>query len=108
MKKTNSQNYLLLLTILLTLILVLRYSYIQSKSKDIVYVAERYLTAGVFNSHKLYTINNFDITFSDSKMVIAAVKGTQTKEPHKKVTYKLFMVKNKNNVWKVKKIFIDN
>lgn len=107
MKKTNSNQYFVIIIVFITFIMILRYNYIQTKSKDVVYVAERYLTTGIFNSYKLYTINNFDITFSDSKIVVAAVKGTQKKEPHKKVTYKLFMVKNKAGIWKVNKIYTD-
>ncbi|KAJ50881.1 hypothetical protein BD780_000109 [Clostridium tetanomorphum] len=103
-KNISKFNFLILLIILMICSLI-RYRIICYKSKEITYVVERYLTTGIFNTNKLYGINNFHLSFSDGKVAVVKVNGLQKKSPHKKINYNIFLEKNSKGIWKVKKLY---
>lgn len=106
MKRTHKYNYIfIILPIIMILSIVIRYRIIYYKSKEITYVVERYMTTGMFNSHKLFGINDFHLSFSDGKLAIIRVNGLQKKSPHKQIEYDVFLEKNSKGIWKVKKLY---
>lgn len=99
------------LIIILCIILIfipLSYKYKNYKNKDINYVIEKYMTKSLFNKYKMCSIDNLNLTFSDGTIAVVKVYGTTNKSPHKNVCYNLFLTKNKNGTWKVKKVYKDN
>ena len=91
--------------IIILLFVFLDHKYTQNKCSDITYAVEQYLTTGFFNHYKLSSIDTFQLSYSDNELAIIVVKGTQKKIPPKKVSYKVLLEKNKNRIWKVRKIF---
>ncbi|NEZ47201.1 hypothetical protein FDF74_08260 [Clostridium niameyense] len=81
------------------------YIYKSAKEKDITYSVEKYMTSNLFNKHKMYNIDNFNLIFSDGNMAVVKVYGTTKKSPHKKVCYNVFLDKNNKGSWKVKKVY---
>ncbi|WP_125154725.1 hypothetical protein [Clostridium rectalis] len=105
MKKSKNKIFLILLIIILSLISFIKYRVVTYKCKEVTYAVERYLTAGLFNSHKLHSINNFHLSFSDGNIAVVKVMGVEKKSPHKKITYNIFLEKNSKGIWKVKKLY---
>lgn len=106
MKRKNiSKPICILLPIIVIISLVIRYRIIYYNSREITYVIERYLTTGIFNPHKLFDINNFQLSFSDGRLAVVRVNGLQKKSPHKKIDYDVFLEKNSKGIWKVKKLY---
>jgi hypothetical protein len=98
--------FVLLTTLMITLLFVFLYvKYTQNKYKDITYTVERHMTTGLFNSHKLYSINNLELTFSDNIVAVVNVYGLQKKVPHMQVSYKVFLEKKKDGTWKVQRVY---
>ena len=81
------------------------YRYSHNKYKDMNYAAQKYITTGLLNKYKLYKIDKMDISFSDGSLAVVSVTGLQDKAPHKNVSYKMFLEKDKNDIWKVKKVY---
>jgi uncharacterized protein YpmB len=81
------------------------YGYSHKKYKDMNYAAERYITTGLLNKYKLYKIDKMDVSFSDGSLAVMSITGLQYKAPHKIVSYKMFLEKNENDIWKVKKVY---
>lgn len=75
-----------------------------NKRRDITYAANYYMTSGIFNTHKLYKIDSYNLKFSSDDESILIVSGMEEKSPHKTVTYKLTMLKTSSGIWKVKHI----
>lgn len=106
MKRSNKSKLIfIILPIILILSTIIRYRIIYYKSREITYVVERYMTTGIFNSHKLFDINDFHLSFSDGRLAIIRVNGLQKKSPHKKIQYDVFLEKNPKGIWKVKKLY---
>lgn len=99
------KKLLIIIAILLSISTFINYKINFNKSKDISYVVENYMTSGIFNKYKLYKTTSINLTFSDDDLAIVDVSGKQNKSPHIDVKYKVFLEKNKNGVWKVKKIY---
>lgn len=98
--------YTLFITLVLSLVFVFLYvKYTQGKYKDITYTVEKRMTTGLFNSQKLYSINNLELSFSDNIIAVVNVYGLQKKVPHKEVGYKIFLEKRKDGTWKVERIY---
>jgi len=72
------------------------------KCKDLDYAIKKYTTSGVFNQYKLYSMDNYEIKFSDSTYAIIEVTGIENKAPYKSVKYNLHLKKNSKGTWKVK------
>lgn len=84
---------------------VARYKFSSNKYSDINYAAQRYITSGLFNKYKLYKVDELKISFSDGSLAVMSVSGMLDKAPHNSVKYKIFLEKNKNGLWKVKKVY---
>lgn len=86
-------------------IVIICFRYTKSKYSDINYTVERYVTKGFFNKHKLYKITDISVSFSDGTLSVMKVTGLEYKAPHNNVTYKIFLEKNKDGLWKVVKLY---
>mgnify|MGYP006924218031 CR=1 FL=1 len=73
-----------------------------SKRTNMNYSAKQYLTTGFFNNYKLYTVDYYHLTFSDTKNAILEVQGMEYKIPHKTVKYRMMMQKDNKGIWSVK------
>lgn len=82
-----------------------KYKFTSNKYKDINYAAQRYITTGLLNKYKLNKINDMTVSFSDGTIAVMSVAGLQSKAPHRTANYKIFLVKAKNGVWRVKNIY---
>ncbi|MDF2880441.1 MAG: hypothetical protein K0R54_998 [Clostridiaceae bacterium] len=85
---------------------IINAGYTRSKSKEITYAVEHNLTTGLFNRHKLYSVSNFNLAFSDSSISIMQVEGIEKKVPHDRVYYDVLLEKHSNGIWKVKKVYL--
>ncbi|WP_373899115.1 hypothetical protein ACER0A_003090 [Haloimpatiens sp. FM7315] len=100
---------LFFLVIVFVLLLTMGISmYSSQKNSYIKHAVEKYCTTGIFNKHKLYSINNWEVEFSDGNMAIVSVYGLQYKSPHDYISYKILLEKNKNGIWKLKKYYEEN
>lgn len=100
------KSFLILITLVTTLLFAFLYvKHTQNKYKDMTYTVEKYMTTGLFNSHKLYSIDNLELTFCDNLVAVVNVYGLQKKVPHKQVSYKIFLEKSKDGTWKVQRIY---
>lgn len=97
----------LILIILISLISILSiyYCFDHFKERDLTYVVERKLTNGIFNKHKLGSIESFQLAYSDDTISIMIVNGVKSNNAHNSVTYKILLEKNKSSNWKVKEIY---
>ncbi|OFI05878.1 hypothetical protein CLOACE_14960 [Clostridium acetireducens DSM 10703] len=86
-------------------IFIIKYKYTYYKCRNINYAAENYLTKGFFNKYKIYGINRSQIKFSDGKTAVIQIEGISKKTPRRNVSYNLFLEKNQNQIWKIKKIY---
>ena len=84
---------------------LIKYNYVTNKSKNIDYAVERYFTTGIFNNYKMYDIETFDLSFSNGSLAVVKINGLEEKAPHKKVAYSVFLEKNSQGIWKVKKVY---
>jgi uncharacterized protein YxeA len=98
---------LIIAVIVVLCIGIAAYRYTRSKYSDMNYTVERYVSSGIFNKHKLYKINDMNLSFSDSNIAVMKVEGLQEKPPHNHVTYKIFLEKNKAGLWKVVKLYTE-
>lgn len=85
--------------------IAIRYKYNNSKYSDVSYAARHYITTGVFNSYKLYKINDMKVSFSDGNMAVMTISGLLDKTPHNIVKYEVILEKKANGVWKVSKVY---
>lgn len=85
---------------------IINAGYTRSKSKEITYAVERNLTTGLFNRHRLYSVSNFNLAFSDSSIAVMQVEGIERKAPHDRVYYDVLLEKHSNGIWKVKKVYL--
>ena len=83
----------------------IRFNYISNKCKDINYAVEHYFTSGTFNRYKLYSIGNLNLSFSNGNIAVVKIDGMEKKSPHRHVAYSVFLEKNSQGIWKVKKIY---
>jgi hypothetical protein len=84
---------------------IIDYKYTSSKYKNIFYSVEHNLTTGIFNFHKLKTIENMSISYKDEKIAVIHVSGTEKRFPNKSVKFEILVEKNSSNLWKVKDIY---
>jgi hypothetical protein len=98
---------ILIIIIVVFTVGIVVYGHLQNKYKDMNYAAETYITTGLLNKYRLYKIDKMDVSFSDGRLAVMSITGLQYKAPHKSVSYKMFIEKNKNNVWKVKKVYTE-
>ncbi len=77
----------------------------KAKSKDLYYASQKYVTTGLFNRNKLYKVESSKLIFSDGTTSVIVVTGIEKALPHKKTSYKLFVKKNNQGIWKVKNIY---
>lgn len=105
-KLINKKNILLFFFILFLFLFLLYQNSFSRKNKDIKFVVEHHMTRKLTNlKNKLYTINNFNIVFSDGQTSVVQIKGLSKKAPHSSISYKIFLEKNKNHSWKVKRLY---
>jgi hypothetical protein len=81
------------------------YKYTQYKYKDISYVVQKNLTTGFFDIYKLRSIDTLQLAYTDSKVAVVIVNGTQQRSPNKKVKYELILEKGSGDYWRVKKVY---
>ena len=72
---------------------------------DINYAVKNYFTTGIFNKYRIYNMEDVTLSFSNGKAAFIKVKGISGKTPHHKVEYTVFLEKNINGTWKVKKVY---
>ncbi|GLC29206.1 hypothetical protein [Clostridium omnivorum] len=101
----NKYFVLIIFSIIFIAAVSIKLKYDKTKYSDINNVVSKRVTSGVFNSYKLYSAKNLNLAFSDGNVAIVTVSGIQKKSPHRTVTYKLYLEKGKNGVWKVKKFY---
>jgi hypothetical protein len=103
----SHKNYIALFAIVLVLFaaISIKLKYDRAKYSDINYVVTKRVTSGIFNSYKIYTPKDFNLAFSDGNVAIVNVSGIQKKSPHRSVTYKLYLEKDKNGIWRVKRFY---
>ena len=99
------KKIILILIIIIISIFSITYYYNSYDSKDITNVAEHYVTTGIFNSNKLIQVDKYHLNFSDDNIAIITLSGTQKKEPHNHVFYKLVLEKKTSGAWEVIKLF---
>lgn len=104
-KKKSKIKTIIIIILIIAASVTGYYSYISNKSKDMSYVIERYTTKGIFNKHKLFSIDNYFLAFSDGKLAVVEVTGLSDKQPRTTVKYKLFLEKNEKGIWKVKRFY---
>jgi hypothetical protein len=85
--------------------IVIRYKYNMSRNSDVTYAARQYITTGIFNSRKLYRINDMKVSFSDGNMAVMTISGLLDKTPHDVVKYEVILEKKTNGTWKVSKVY---
>lgn len=103
-KLINKKNIFLFFFILF--LFLIHQNLFSKKNKDIKFVVEHHMTKKFTNiKNKLYAINNFNIIFSDGQTSVVQVKGLSKKAPHSSISYKIFLEKNKNHSWKVKRLY---
>ncbi|GAA0745060.1 hypothetical protein [Clostridium oceanicum] len=110
-KKFNKKSLvkkLIAFMFILLFIFIIYHNYKVNKQTDITYTVENYMTTGLFNKYRMYSIDNFDLTFSDGNIAVVKVFGTDKESPHKRISYKVFVEKNKKGIWKVKKVYKEN
>lgn len=96
---------LIALIIITLLACTIAYRYNRNKYKDINYTVQHYITTGLLNKYKMYKIDKIDIAFSDGSLAVMNVTGVQDKAPHKNVSYKVFLEKDKYGIWRVRKVY---
>lgn len=84
---------------------LVKYIYTTNRCKNINYAVQYYFTAGMFNSYRMYNIGNINLSFSNGNMAVIKIDGLEKKSPHRKVAYNVFLEKNDNGTWKVKKVY---
>lgn len=101
------KNYIAVFAAVLILLAAvsIKLKYDRAKYSDINYAVTKRVTSGVFNSYKIYTPKDINLAFSDGNVAIVTVSGIQKKSPHRSVTYKLYLEKDKNGVWRVKRFY---
>lgn len=106
LKKFKTLSFISLIIIITTYIIV--FSYTNFKCKNLDYAIKKYSTSGIFNKCKLYSLEDFNIKFSDGNICIAEVNGIEGKSPYKTSTYTLHLVKHKSGKWKLSEISPNN
>jgi hypothetical protein len=99
------KKLILAAVLILLLFGIIDYKYTRSRYKDIPYAVEHYMTTGIFRSYKLKTIESITTAFSDGKLAIVTVAGTQSAAPHKKVKYQVLIEREAGDIWRVKKVY---
>ncbi len=72
---------------------------------DLDYAVKNYTTTGLFNKNKLYSLDNYEIKFSDNTFCIVEVTGIDSHPPYKTIRYDIHLEKNSKNIWKIKNIY---
>ena len=104
LKKRPRSKYksIVIFCIIVFILLLGRHNLENSKRTNMTYCAKQYLTTGLFNNYKLYTVDYYHLTFSDTKNAILEVQGMEYKIPHKTVKYRMMMQKDNKGIWSVK------
>jgi CDP-diglyceride synthetase len=106
-RRSNRFIPLAIAAIVILTVVTISYRYSRNKYKDMNFTAQRYVTTGIFNKHKMYKIDKMDVIFSDGSLAVVRISGLQDKAPHKNVVYKMFLEKNKSGIWNVEKVYTD-
>ncbi|WP_333861150.1 hypothetical protein [Clostridium sp.] len=99
------KKFIFSITVILLTVIIAKSIYISKKCIDINYAVENYFTTGIFNKYKIYNIENSTLSFSNGKDAFMKIKGISSKTPHQKVEYTVFLEKNTNGIWKIKKVY---
>lgn len=108
MKKFNFKKliFFFITIIFMVSIIFFKYKIDSNKYRDINYTVEKYMTTGLFNKYKLYKIDEIKLSFSDGIIAVITVSGIEDKAPYKNMKYDIFLEKNKNDLWEVKKVYL--
>lgn len=101
------KKFICILTSILLVLAIIWYGYNLNKCRDFNYAVDRYLTSGILNKYKLYSIDNKQVYFSNGKVSFLKVDGISARSPHEKVNYTVFMERSSSGIWKIKKIYPD-
>lgn len=105
-KKVNKlRGFCISIFFLFIVFLIANNKYTTYKCKDLDYAIKKYTTTGIFNENKLYSVESYEIRFSDGNFTIVEVKGLEDKAPYKPVTYTLHLQKNTKGTWKLKEYY---
>lgn len=99
------KKLILAAVLILLLFGIIDYKYTRSRYKDIPYTVEHHLTTGIFKTYKLKNIDSVVTAFSDGKLAIVTVAGTQSASPNKKVKYQVLIERDNGDIWKVLKVY---
>lgn len=100
------KKFIAVFLVFILLIALINTGYSRSKSRELTYAVEHNLTTGLFNQRKLYSVNNFNLAFSDNSIAIMQVDGIERRAPHGRVYYDVLLEKFSNGIWKVKKVYL--
>ncbi len=96
------------LAICLTVIILggfIKFTYTSNKCKNVDYAVQHYFTSGIFNRYKMYNIGTLDLSFSNGNIAVVKIDGMEKKSPHRQRAYSVFLERNSQGIWKVKKIY---
>jgi hypothetical protein len=99
------KKLILAAVLILLLFGIIDYKYTRGKYKDIPYAVEHHLTTGIFKTYKLKNIESLVTAFSDGKLAVVTVAGTQSAAPYKKVKYQVLIERSDNDIWKIIKVY---
>lgn len=91
--------------IVLLLFGIIDYKYTRSKYKNISYAVEHHLTSGIYNKYNLRTIETLQVAYTDGKIAIVTITGTEKKVPRKLVKYQVLAERTSGDIWKIKKVY---
>ncbi len=95
--------FIIVLSILL--VILIKYNLSTGMYAEPAAAAENYLTSGIFNQHRLLIVKKCSLMFSDGTEAVVEAKGMAAKPPHRTLTFKLFLTKNKKGIWTVRKLY---
>lgn len=105
MKHNKIKTFSFFILIFLLLLYLFTYKFSSKKYENIDYAINKYTTTGIFNKHRLYSLENYEIKFSDGNLCIVEVTGIEDKSPYKTVKYNIYLEKTKSQKWKLSEIY---
>ncbi|MEG1257174.1 hypothetical protein [Clostridium sp.] len=102
---TKLKTFLFFVLIFILLIYLLWYKFSSKKYENLDYAINKYTTTGLFNKHRLYSLENYEIKFSDGNLCIVEVTGIEDRSPYKTVKYNIYLEKYKSTKWKLSEIY---
>ncbi|MEG2290558.1 MAG: hypothetical protein RSA29_16865 [Clostridium sp.] len=102
---TKLRTFLFLILVFILMIYLLFFKFSSKKYENVDYAIKRYTTTGLLNKYRLYSLENYEIKFSDGNLCIAEITGIEDKSPYQTVIYNLYLEKSKSGKWKLLKVY---